>query len=118
MHAISHCPPRPPARARARAQVLALAKRHFDVLLDPRLERTLHLIKHKYEARYPPADVLVRRHHAAGRWEEYKTFILQETRRTLPSEGGKGPGASAIFGMPPWARKRRGLGVDEHGKVG
>ena len=40
-------------------EVLALPKRHFDTLLGS--ERTLHLIRHRYEARYPPEEALVKR---------------------------------------------------------
>ena len=47
-------------------EVLVLPKRHFDVLLaDDAPERTMQLIRQRYEARYPPADALVQRYHAA-----------------------------------------------------
>ena len=51
-----------------------------------------------------PTEV-VRRYHAAGRWDDYRSELLEEVRRTLPSEGGRGKNASAIFGNPPWARR-------------
>ena len=85
-----------------------LPKRHFDVLLadDACCRRTIHLIQNKYEARYPPAEVLVRRHHAATHYEKYKSVVLDEVRRTRPGEGGRGKNASAIFGKPAWARQK------------
>ena len=85
-----------------------LPKRHFDVLLaDDAPRRTMHLIRQRYEARYPPAEVLVKRHHAAGQWESYKSVLLDEVRRTRPSDGGRGKNASAIFGKPEWTKKSR-----------
>ena len=58
------------------------------------------------EARYPPAEVLVRRHHAAAHYEKYKSVVLDEVRRTRPGDGGRGKNASAIFGKPAWARQK------------
>ena len=90
-------------------QVLVLPKRHFDVLLaddDNAPTRTIHLIRQRYEARYPPAEVLVRRYHAAVHYKKYKSVVLDEVRRTRPSDGGRGKNASAIFGKPEWARNR------------
>ena len=85
-------------------EVLALPKRHFDAMLGS--ERTQSLILHKYEARCPPEDVLVRRFHEQGRWQGYKAELLHEVVRSLPSEGSKqGAGASAIFGRPNWVKR-------------
>ena len=37
-----------------------LPRRHFDVLLaDDAPKRTIQLIRQRYEARYPPAEVLI-----------------------------------------------------------
>ena len=88
-------------------EVLVLPKRHFDVLLaDDAPKRTIHLIRQRYEARYPPAEVLVRRYHAAIHYKKYKSVVLDEVRRTRPSDGGRGKNASAIFGKPEWARQK------------
>ena len=90
-------------------EVLALPKRHFDTLLGS--ERTLHLIRHRYEARYPDEEALVKRYFAAGQWQEYRGELLGEVRRTLPGEPGRGRNASAIFGNPPWVAKTKGRRV-------
>jgi hypothetical protein len=50
--------------------------------------------------------MLMRRYHADVHYKKYKSVVLDEVRRTRPSDGGRGKNASAIFGKPEWARQK------------
>ena len=93
------------------AEVLVLPKLHFEIVTSS--DRTMQLVRGKFEARYPPPEALVARFFQEGRWKEFQKDLIGEIRRTAADQPGRKGAklAKEIFGKPAWTRPLRG---EEH----